>query len=367
MSSQFNGTCDNKEIVVFVPKEKFTNPVISFFETYFTEHNFSYVVYGPNATQGYVRPQTAELFEYDTWEGALSSDYVRHKLKESDLIIVQYVMPLLALRLARYSEKLLLVFWGGDLYPYSDSCIKAFRNRIKKIIVRYAVSKSAYVGVLTADDGKVLDNIFPCHGQCYEVMVIGGDDDSDKISAIDCHSKRSGSVRILIGNSATETNQHIQILDQLAEYKNEDIELYLPLSYGDMEYREIVLSYGYKIFKNKFKPLVDFMDYNEYQTLLRTMNVGVFNHSRQQGLGNISMLLRFGAKVYLPKGSPNYNHFSHLGCIIHDSHAICDEDFESFATYLDSERRQNMMSTSERRYRERAIELWSNLFNEVIR
>ena len=355
-----------KKICIVIPKEKFTNPVVSFFEQYFREYSFTYIVYGPEDAQGYVRPQIGDLLEFDTWIAALACDRVGHVLKESNLIIIEYVIPLLTFRLLRYSKKLLLVFWGGDLYPYCADHLLSVRDCFKKILIQYAISKSAYVGTLTLDDGKLLNNSFPRHGKCYEVMVVGGDVGSEAISTIDCHSKNDGSLRILIGNSATETNRHIQILNQLAKFKDEDIELYLPLSYGDMEYREMVLSYGYKIFKDKFKPLVDFIAYSDYQALLRTIDVGVFNNSRQQGLGNISRLLRFGAKVYLPKDSPNYNHFSHLGCVIHDFHDINGEIFESFASYLDSERCQNMISTSTSRYRDRAIELWSNLFNEVI-
>ena len=42
-------------------------------------------------------------------------------------------------------------------------------------------------------------------------------------------------INILIGNSATETNNHIEVLDLLSKFKNEDIKIYVPLSYGDME------------------------------------------------------------------------------------------------------------------------------------
>lgn len=43
-------------------------------------------------------------------------------------------------------------------------------------------------------------------------------------------------------------------------------------------------------------PIVDFMDFNEYINFLSTIDIAIFNHKRQQGMGNIITLLGMGKK-----------------------------------------------------------------------
>jgi len=45
------------------------------------------------------------------------------------------------------------------------------------------------------------------------------------------------------------------------------------------------------IFREKFKPLVDFIPFDEYLNLLAKVDIAIFNHKRQQTMGNITTLL----------------------------------------------------------------------------
>ena len=44
-------------------------------------------------------------------------------------------------------------------------------------------------------------------------------------------------------------------------------------------------------FWRKFKPLVDFMPFDEYLNLLAKVDIAIFNHKRQQAMGNTTILL----------------------------------------------------------------------------
>ena len=48
---------------------------------------------------------------------------------------------------------------------------------------------------------------------------------------------------IQVGNSATNTNNHIDVLKTLEKYKCENIKIFLPLAYGEQEYAEEVIAY----------------------------------------------------------------------------------------------------------------------------
>jgi hypothetical protein len=53
------------------------------------------------------------------------------------------------------------------------------------------------------------------------------------------------------------------------------------------------------MFGAKFHPMVEFMKLEDYLDFLHSIDIAVFNHRRQQAMGNIFTLLVRGKKVYL--------------------------------------------------------------------
>lgn len=130
---------------------------------------------------------------------------------------------------------------------------------------------------------------------------------------------------ILIGNSNTEESNHLDVLEALSKYKEEqNTESYLvytPLSYGDnLKYRNKVIERGEEIFAKDFVPLLTFMDRKAYIDILKSCSVGIFYHYRQQAMGNIIAMLYLGCRVYLSTNNPAFSFFT--------KHKIRVYDFE---------------------------------------
>ena len=104
---------------------------------------------------------------------------------------------------------------------------------------------------------------------------------------------------ILLGNSATPENNHVDAFSQMARMDLQGRSVIVPLSYGNMHYREWVLREGKRMLGQAFEPLVEFMPRPEYFKILRRCGISLMNHLRQQALGNIFMQLRMGSNVYL--------------------------------------------------------------------
>lgn len=122
---------------------------------------------------------------------------------------------------------------------------------------------------------------------------------------------------ILIGNSATPTNNHFDIFKKLSKLQlSKNSKILVPLSYGSPEYRRKVIEIGYKLFNNQFEPITEFMDFNSYVKLIKTCSVIIMNHKRQQGAGNVGIGLYLGAKVFLNPESPLYKNYINQGTII---------------------------------------------------
>ncbi|MBG6236599.1 hypothetical protein IWX76_003193 [Pedobacter sp. CAN_A7] len=110
--------------------------------------------------------------------------------------------------------------------------------------------------------------------------------------------------KLLLGNSADPSNNHIDALQFLHKNKFKGI-IYCPLSYGGTKlYREYICKLGNKYFGSNFKPLVEFMPLNEYQLIVNECGIVWMNHKRQQAAGNL--LFSFLAKkiVVLNSVSP---------------------------------------------------------------
>ena len=134
--------------------------------------------------------------------------------------------------------------------------------------------------------------------------------------------KPSNTINILVGNSAAPTNNHIEIFDKLLALKNKKIKIYVPLSYGDKSYAKEIARIGHNYFGEQLVPLFNFMSNIEYINFLSNIHIAIFNHNRQQGMGNIITLLGLGKKVFIRNDITSWKYFEKLGIKIFDNKII---------------------------------------------
>jgi hypothetical protein len=121
---------------------------------------------------------------------------------------------------------------------------------------------------------------------------------------------------ILLGNSATHTNNHTEIFEFLSDNKKNIGNLLCPLSYGDRNYGDYIKQKGEGLFGKKFHALTNFVSYEEYIELIENSSVVIMNHIRQQAGGNILAMLIKGATVFLREENPLYIHHKDKGVIL---------------------------------------------------
>lgn len=124
---------------------------------------------------------------------------------------------------------------------------------------------------------------------------------------------------ILLGNSATPSNNHLDALRLLAKSgEARGRKIYCPLSYGDARYGREVAKRGHEYFGAFFIPLFEFQERSAYFAMLTECGFVVMNHARQQALGSVVALLCMGAKVFLNRRSPVYAWLRGLGIEVFD-------------------------------------------------
>ena len=124
--------------------------------------------------------------------------------------------------------------------------------------------------------------------------------------------------RVLLGNSNDPTNNHYDILEKLNSL-GMPLEIIVPFSYpNNCPAYNSLLTKKVTCFKNlKIRFIKDFLDANEYYRLVDSCSVAFFGHLRQQAVGNISVCLNTGKKVFLYEDSICYSHFRNLGCTLY--------------------------------------------------
>ncbi len=147
---------------------------------------------------------------------------------------------------------------------------------------------------------------------------------------------------ILLGNSATRSNNHLEIFEILKEYDLKNKQIITPLSYGEESYRKLILKQGANLFNGNFCPILDFLARDEYYNILQKCGIVIMNHYRQQAVGNVMVMLWMGAKVFLDERNSLYHYLKRIGIHIYSIQMdLSNNNSEVFSLLKRTEQEQN--------------------------
>lgn len=194
--------------------------------------------------------------------------------------------------------------WGGDFYfPERQTINRALVIKNIKNLVSGLSGDVEYVRQHYSAVGR--------HHSCFLYP-------SNIFNSFPNNPISEGKINILVGNSASPENNHLKTFEILKKYKHEDIKIFVPLSYGDGQYRDYVIKLGESIFEEKFISLTSMLSVSDYLNFLASIDVALFNHNRQQAMGNIINLLGLGKLVYMRRDVSTWNDLKHLGVKVYD-------------------------------------------------
>lgn len=132
---------------------------------------------------------------------------------------------------------------------------------------------------------------------------------------------------VLLGNSANFSCNHMEGIDFLNSINGNKPKLIIPLSYGNKEYAKVIKSYTDNNYLGEAEFLDDFMSFDDYINIISSCGFAVMPHKRQQGLGNIILMINLGAKIFLDIENPIYTFLKEKGMIIFSLQDINENDF----------------------------------------
>lgn len=258
----------------------------------------------------------------------------------------------------KYLQKAIWVMWGIDLYNYKYKS-KHIKHRILNYIGKVCRQHLGIPVALlpidievyekefgkkpvlcapygTADDiWKHLDELVQKNLQQEVRQILKERNESD--SNIDDEYEEKPPLRILIGHNSHTFNRHAYILNQIERFSVENIEIYLPLSYGNggtdhiNDYPRMVEEYAKILFPNKVKVMKKLISKWDYDVFLSTIDIAILGAPRQNALGNIIRLLYMGKKVYLAPDNPLFYFLKEKGFTIYNIEDLKDISYEAFS------------------------------------
>lgn len=231
-------------------------------------------------------------------------------------------------------KKIVWILWGGDIYqsgfiPHERNILEQTSKHVKRnywqsikyilgrnrwrfpfLFPRYrAMLKVDYLVTVLPTEYKYIKTQIP-KLKAKQILWNYGHQVNFKYPDINQISER---INILISHNGYPTNNHFDSFEILKKLNTENRKIIVPLSYGNKEYSKKVLTYGEKIFKSNFIPLTDYLPSEKYIEILNTCSVALFNNIRQQGIGNLVILLMLGIKIYLNENGMAWKFMQDLG------------------------------------------------------
>lgn len=247
------------------------------------------------------------------------------------------------------------IIWGGDLYS-DKRRNKSLMTKIYEEMKKSCISKMN--GFITSIEGDydLAKKWYNVKGKYYDCIAYTSNIYVEKKQI---KREEEKTIYIQVGNSADPENNHEEILDDLEKYKNEDIKIICPLSYGSEATQAKITKIGKEKFGEKFIPLVEFLELEEYFRILMRIDIAAFNHDRQQALGNITTLIGHGKKVYIKSDISTWKTLIKKEMKIFDIKKGIDLELLS-----DFEKESNKKKIKKYYSKEKLKEDWEKIFND---
>lgn len=231
---------------------------------------------------------------------------ILHGLFDIKLVFLLFFTPWLL-------KKCYWVMWGGDLYVHQLG-MRNWKWKRKEFFRRTVIKHMGHLVTYIEGDVELARKWYGAKGKYHECLMYS----SNLYKEFDVPEKKTGTINIQIGNSADPSNNHIEALEKLLPFKKDDICIYMPLSYGDQQHAQQVIKQGKEWFGEKFITLTDFMPFDEYLAFLGSIDIAIFNHKRQQAMGNTITLLGLGKTVYMRSDTTQWQFFKDKEVIFGD-------------------------------------------------
>jgi dTDP-N-acetylfucosamine:lipid II N-acetylfucosaminyltransferase len=304
-----------QKIVHCMHAEKFIEPFIDLVESNFDSSQHVFLVRQSEKFPTKSRANVKILSEcigsiwkmcFYIWNIRNVRKIILHGLFHKEIFLILFFQPWLL-------KKCYWVMWGGDVYRFQHPN-QSLKSNLFEMVRASVIRRIGHFVTQIQGDYELVKSLYRSSGVYHNCFMYT----SNLYYEYKLGQKAGKTINILVGNSAVPTNNHLEVLKKLVIFKGMDIKIFVPLSYGSLEYARTIVDFGVNEFGDKFISLTEFIPFKEYLELLSEIDIAIFNHTRQQALGNTTTLLGLGKKVYMRSEVTTRKLFSDLGVITFD-------------------------------------------------
>lgn len=343
------------KILHFFTDEKFFDGISNFFDTLEGVENLYYHL-NEKKTFHYIKnKEKIKVF-------ASTRSYAKAiRETDADIAYLHSLNPSMYKYILKLPKSVKVIWWawGYDLYYPWRSCpefisLSLYKEKTECFVKRGVTNilrnflRSLYYYMTSYVDKKIRNNVIsrinyfsPVIPIEYELMrnckdfnaqpfmLKRGPGSGMSVCDFRYHVESSN---ILLGNSLTPSNNHLDIWEKVKCCKRTSSQCFIiPISYGSGIDKNIVKE---SIKGENIIWLEKFIPKFKYKELFQSVTHAVFGVIRQQAMGNIFECLRNGIKVFLYRDSIVYQSLINSGYIVY---AIEDMNENSFVLPLDKE------------------------------
>ena len=231
-------------------------------------------------------------------------------------------------------KKIIWRTWGHDIRPWNKANrpIYDLLKYLEFQMFKKKIGKIFAMGVANGVDIVNIEEVYEHKFKYFQLIYSDSSQNVDMVKNI-MPTQKNIKTNILIGHNSSPVDNHLEILDKLSKFKNDNIHLVIPLSYSDPKngYKERVIDKAYHIFgEDNVTILNDFIPKEEYIQLISKIDIAIMDMYYSNGLGNISYILYFKKKLYVKKGGNMDKCFTRAGIMPSYTSDISNQTFDEF-------------------------------------
>jgi hypothetical protein len=238
-----------------------------------------------------------------------SNKIIIHSFDQSYLFFILLLQPWLI-------KKVYWAIWGWDLYSH-DYLAKDLKTKIIQKLKKIIFPKIKHFITYLEEEYLLAKKYYNIKDGYYHECIMYPSNLCKDFSEINCINSND-TINIQIGNSASWSNNHLDIFDKISIFRNENLKIFLPFSYGENNMYNEILNKGKELFKDNFIPLTKILPLIEYVKFQNSVDIAIFAHNQQEAMGNIITLLALGKKVYIKNSTTSWCFFKNMDIKVYD-------------------------------------------------
>lgn len=230
------------------------------------------------------------------------------------------------------SEKAVWIPWGAEA-NYTDGC--KYKQDVLQNVASVIMPNQCEIF------GQLAKNYHIKEQQCIDSQIHY----ATEVYMEDENTRQTGekTVKVLLGTYATPLVLHQDALKYLEKFRKEDIEVYCPMSYGDMEYKMQIIEYGRKMLGEKFICIQEYLSKKDLNNLLNETDIAIMPIVSRCSATIMRMLVKKNKKIYVVDRQRVWTDFVQQGFVFEEFESLQQESYNEFVCNRNREQNQKVV------------------------